>query len=389
MKGKIFIKKLNIFDIENKIFDAFNEVEDPRGDNKRHKFIDIIGIAICAITSGAESYNGIVEFAEASEEWLKMYFELPNGIPSHDTFNRVFSQIDPKQFQKSFNELMKELSSLVKGEIVSIDGKTLRGSSCDSSNQKAIHMVSAWANENQVVLGQIKTEDKSNEITAIPKLLELLELKNTIVTIDAMGTQKKIAEAIIEKEADYILALKKNQETLYDNVELFFDSIIKDEMKDVDVLKLISKEKNHGRIETRKYYLVNDISWLHNKEDWKNIKSIGMVERKRIIGEKETFERSYYITSVESIELFSKGVRQHWGIENKLHWVLDVSFNEDKCRARKNNSAENLAVLRHLSLNLLREEKTSKKSLNLKKLRCALDKSYLEKVIFNPLRGKE
>ena len=330
-----------------------------------------------------------MEFAEASEEWLKKYFELPNGIPSHDTFNRVFSQINPKQFQKCFNELMKELSSLVEGEIVSIDGKTLRGSSCNSSNQKAIHIVSAWANENQVVLGQIKTEDKSNEITAIPKLLELLELENTIVTIDAMGTQKKIAEAIIEEKADYILALKKNQETLYDNVELFFDSIIKNEIKGIDVFKLVTKEKNHGRIETRKYYLVNDISWLDNKDDWKNIKSIGMVERERIIGDKETFERSYYITSLEAIELFSKGVRQHWGIENKLHWVLDVSFNEDKCRARKNNSAENLAVLRHLSLNLLREEKTSKKSLNLKKLRCALDKNYLEKVIFNPLRGKE
>nr|WP_279221834.1 ISAs1 family transposase [Clostridium sp. JN-1] len=346
-------------------------------------------MAICAITSGAESYNGIVEFSEASEEWLRRYFELPNGISSHDTFNRVFSQIDPKQFQKCFNELIKELSNLVKGEIVSIDGKTLRGSSCGSSNQKAIHMVSAWANENQVVLGQIKTEDKSNEITAISKLLELLELKNTIVTIDAMGTQKKIAEAIIEKEADYILALKKSQGTLYNNVELFFDSIIKDEIKDVDVLKLITKEKNHGRIETRKYYLVNDISWLDNKGNRKNIKSIGMVERERIVGDKETFERSYYITSLESIELFSKDVRQHWGIENKLHWVLDVSFNEDKRRARKNNSAGNLAVLRHLSLNLLREEKTSKKSLNLKKLRCALDKSYLEKVIFNPLRGKE
>lgn len=283
---------------------------------------------------------------------------------------------------------MKELANLINGEIVSIDGKTLRGSSCDSSNQKAIHMVSAWANENQIVLGQIKTEDKSNEITAIPKLLELLELENTIVTIDAMGTQKKIADAIIEKKADYILALKKNHETFYNNVELFFDSIIKKEIKDVEVSELITKEKNHGRIETRKYYLVNDISWLDNKEDWKNIKSIGMVERERIIGDKETFERSYYITSLESIELFSKGVRQHWGIENKLHWVLDVSFNEDKCRARNNNSAENLAVLRHLALNLLREEKSSKKSLNLKKLRCALDKKYLEKVIFNPLRGK-
>jgi len=378
-----------MFDIESKIFDAFNEVEDPRrGDNKRHKFIDIIGIALCAITSGAESYNGIEEFAEASEEWLRKYFELPNGIPSHDTFNRVFSQIDPKQFQKSFNNLMQSLANLIDGEVVSIDGKTLRGSSCDSSNQKAIHMVSAWANENQVVLGQIKTEEKSNEITAIPKLIELLELENTIVTIDAMGTQKKIAETIIENKADYILALKKNQETLHDNVELFFDSIIKNEINDISVFKITTKEKDHGRIETRKYYLVNDISWLDNKENWKSIKSIGMVERKRVIGDKETFERSYYITSLESIESFSKGVRQHWGVENKLHWVLDVSFNEDKCRARKDNSAQNLAVLRHLALNLLREEKTSKKSLNLKKYKCALDKRYLEKVICTPLRGK-
>lgn len=378
-----------MFDIESIIFDAFNEVEDPRGDNKRHKFIDIIGIALCAVTSGMESYNEIEEFGESSEEWLKQYFELPNGIPSHDTFNRVFSQINPKQFQKCFNELMKNLADLVNGEVVSIDGKTVRGSSCNSSNKKSIHMVSAWANQNQVVLGQIKTDDKSNEITAIPKLIELLELKDTIVTIDAMGTQKKIAEVIIEKGADYVLALKENQKTLHDNVELFFDSILIDKITDIKVQNLTTHDKDHGRIETRKYFLVNEISWLDNKEDWKNIQSIGMVERKRIVGDKETFERSYYITSLESIELFSNAVRQHWGIENKLHWVLDVSFNEDKCRARKDNSAENLAVLRHLSLNLLRQEKTLKKSLNIKKVRCALDKKYLEKVIFDPLRGKE
>ena len=378
-----------MFDIESKIFDAFNEVEDPRGDNKRHKFIDIIGIALCAVTSGIESYNGIQEFGEASEEWLMQYFELPNGIPSHDTFNRIFSKINPKQFQKSFNEFMKNLADLVNGEIVSIDGKTLRGSSCNSSNQKAIHMVSAWANQNQVVLGQIKTDDKSNEITAIPKLIELLELKDTIVTIDAMGTQKKIAEVIIEKEADYVLALKENQKTLHDNVKLFFDSILRGDITDVEVQTLSTHDKDHGRIETRKYSLVNEISWLDNKENWKNIQSIGMVERKRIVGDKETFERSYYITSLESIKLFSNAVRQHWGIENKLHWVLDVCFNEDKCRARKDNSAENLAVLRHLALNLLRQEKTLKKSLNMKKIRCALDKKYLEKIIFDPLRGKE
>lgn len=378
-----------MFDIESIIFDAFNEVEDPRSDNKRHKFIDIIGIALCAVTSGMESYNEIEEFGESSEEWLRGYFELPNGIPSHDTFNRIFSKINPKQFQKCFNELMKNLADLINGEIVSIDGKTLRGSSCNSSNQKAIHMVSAWANQNQVVLGQIKTDDKSNEITAIPKLIELLELKDTIVTIDAMGTQKKIAEIIIENEADYVLALKENQKTLHDNVELFFDSISKRDITDIEVQTLTTHDKDHGRIETRKYFLVNEISWLDNKDDWKNIQSIGMVERKRIIGEKETFERSYYITSLESIKLFSNAVRQHWGIENKLHWVLDVSFNEDKCRARKDNSAENLAVLRHLALNLLRQEKTSKKSLNIKKIKCALDKNYLEKVIFEPLRGKE
>lgn len=250
-------------------------------------------------------------------------------------------------------------------------------------------MVSAWANQNQVVLGQIKTDDKSNEITAIPKLIELLELKDTIVTIDAMGTQKKIAEVIIEKEADYVLALKENQKTLHDNVELFFDSILRYKSTDIKVQTHTTHDKDHGRIETRKYFLVNEISWLDNKEDWRNIQSIGMVERKRIVGDKETFERSYYITSLESIELFSNAVRQHWGIENKLHWVLDVSFNEDKCRARKDNSAENLAVLRHLALNLLRQEKTLKKSLNIKKVKCALDKKYLEKVIFDPLRGKE
>lgn len=378
-----------MFEIEDTIFNIFNQVEDPRGDNKRHKLIDILGIAICAITSGSESFNEVEIFAEDSEEWLRKYFELPNGIPSHDTFNRVFSKIDPKQLQIAFNEFMKELAKLIYGEIVAIDGKTLRGSGSNNSNQKPIHMVSAWANHNKIVLGQIKTDEKSNEITAIPKLLELLEIKDTIVTIDAMGTQKKIAEAIIDKEADYVLALKRNQETLHHDVQLFFDSIMKDEMKDIKVDTITTHDKDHGRIEIRKYCLVSQIEWLENKDLWKNIKSIGMVERVRITDDKETSELSYYITSLDNVKLFSNAVRQHWGIENNLHWVLDVVFNEDKNMVRHPNSAQNLAVLRHLALNLLKKETTFNKSLKQKRYKCSLNKAYLEKVLLGPLRGEE
>lgn len=375
-----------MFEIDDKFSHIFNKVEDPRGDNKRHKFVDILGIALCAITSGSESYNAIETFAENREEWLRKYFELPNGIPSHDTFNRVFSQINPEQLQKSFNEFMKYLVTLIDGEIVAIDGKTLRGSACNSSNQKAIHMVSAWANHNKIVLGQIKTEEKSNEITAIPKLLELLELKNTIVTIDAMGTQKKIAQAIVDKEADYVLALKENQKTFHDDVKLFFESINNNDITDIKINTYLTHDKDHGRIEFRKYYLTDDIDWLENKDAWANLKSIGMVERTRIIEEKETFERSYYITSLDSIESFANAVRQHWGIENSLHWVLDVCFNEDKNKVHNQIAAQNLSVLRHLSLNLLRKETSCKKSLNQKRYTCSLNTSYLEKVLIGSLR---
>ncbi len=327
-------------------------------------------------------------FGQAKEEWLKKYLELPHGIPSHDTFSRVISCIKPDEFQECFIELMKHFTNVTDGEIVSIDGKTLRGSHDENTHTSVTHMVSAWANANQLVLGQVKTHEKSNEITAIPQLLKLLELKDTVVTLDAMGCQKSIAKNIVDKEADYILALKDNHKNLCTDTKLFFDSLLNNEFEDFTYQYHQTKEKDHGRIETRTYYLVNDIEWLECRTDWKNLNGIGMVESKRIVDDKESVERRYYITSLnDNVELFAKGVRKHWGIENKVHWVLDVSFNEDKCRIRKDHSAANLAVIRHISMNLLRKEKTFKGGIKTKKLKCGWEVEYLEKVIFTPLRG--
>jgi predicted transposase YbfD/YdcC len=279
--------------------------------------------------------------------------DLRNGIPSHDTFGRVFFLIEPEEFKQCFLSWIKEVSKITEGEIVAIDGKTLRGSYDKKSNKSAIHMISAWADANSLVLGQIKVDDKSNEITAIPKLIEILELKGCIVTIDAMGCQKKIAKKIIDKGADYILALKGNQGKLFEETINFFHDAEAINFDGIKQESYMTEDNNHGRKEIREYRLVTDISWLNNKEEWEGLKSIGTVISKRIIADKETIERRYYISSLTSeVERFADATRKHWGIENKLHWVLDVQLREDDCRIRKGNGAENFAILRHVALNL-------------------------------------
>ncbi len=360
----------------------FGTLTDPRTANKLHLLIDIITISICAVICGATAYEHIEEFGKDNFDWLDQFLELPNGIPSHDTLGRVFSMIDPREFQSSFMKWVEDVSQILKNEIVAIDGKTLRRSHDYPSGKKAIHMINAWATGSNIVLGQYKTEEKSNEITAIPLLLKMLDISGCIITIDAMGCQKKIASTIIEKKADYVLSLKENHPTMLKNTQLYMDDIIESGKKNIDYYYHETFDGDHGRIETRKYWVTSNIKLLQGKENWKNMRSIGVVERTREIGENISIEKHYYISSIESdVELFAKAVRNHWGIENGLHWTLDMAFREDECRIRKGNAPENFSVLRQMALNLLKSEQSFKGSINTKRLKAAWNRDYLKTVI--------
>ena len=360
----------------------FANLSDPRRDNKRHQLIDIITIAICAVISNADSFEHIAEFGRAKQQWLNRFLGLPHGIPSPDTFERVFARIDPKQFKRCFMQWIEAICDLTKGEVIAVDGKTLRRSHDKSDGKAAIHMVSAWACANGLVVGQIKTEDKSNEITAIPELLKMLQIKGCIVTIDAMGCQKAIAETIIEKKADYVFSLKGNHSLLHDDVKLFFQTQKETDFKDISNDYYESTDAEHGKIEIRRYWTTSDIDWLQNKENWRKLKTICMVERERQFDHKTECETSYYIGSIgDNAERFAHAVRSHWSIENSLHWVLDVSFREDESRIRKANAPENMAVLRHIALNMIKKETSLKKSIKSKRLRAGWDNDYLMKVL--------
>jgi predicted transposase YbfD/YdcC len=368
---------------DTSIVGHFAELPDPRIDRtKRHKLVDIITIAICSTLSLGEIWDAMEEFGQAHEQWLREFLELPNGIPSHDTFNRVFSHIDPDEFRTCFISWVKSLEPTFDGEIIAVDGKTVRGSRDKSNENKAIHMVSAWACHSSLVLGQLKTEEKSNEITAIPKLLDLLEIKGCVVSIDAMGCQKKIAAKIVEKHGDWVLSLKGNQSTFHQDVIAHFDSLNLDELHKNPRVFLQTQDKGHGRLETRRYYYLTDHSLTDYAQRWKGFKGIGMVESIRDDGKKVTTERRYFIASLQGdVKAFAKAVRSHWGIENSLHWVLDVSFSEDANRTRKGNRPENYSILRHIALNMLRQDTTSKKSIKLKRLRAGWDTAYLEQLL--------
>jgi predicted transposase YbfD/YdcC len=360
----------------------FSQITDPRRDNKRHKLVDIITIAICGVICNANSFEHIAEFGKAKYDWLKKFLELPHGIPSADTFERVFARIDPEEFKNSFMNWIKDISNLTKGEIVSIDGKTLRRSHDKSNGKSTIHMVSAWASANGIVIGQRKTDDKSNEITTIPELLRMLEIKGCIVTIDAMGCQTKIAETIVGKGADYVLSLKGNQGKLHENIKLFFQGHSKEDFKNPSFDFHETVDGDHGKIEIRRYWTTSDIDWLQGKENWKNLETICMVERERHFDEKIESETSYYIGSIKNdAGSFGHAIRSHWGIENSLHWVLDVSFREDESRIRKENAPENFAVLRHIALNMIKKETSLKKSIKSKRLRAGWNNDYLLKIL--------
>jgi predicted transposase YbfD/YdcC len=367
---------------DNGIKEHFSGITEPRQSNKRHQLLDIITIALCAIICGCDGWEQVEDFGEAKYEWFKTFLELPHGIPSHDTFGRVFSAIDPVEFQESFVNWMRAIQDATRGEVVSIDGKTLRRSHDRGGGQGPIHMVSAWASENQMVLGQVKTEAKSNEITAIPELLRLLDLAGCIVTIDAMGCQKAIAARILDQKADYVLALKGNQGRLYDDIDLFFQDARQSDFQDLNYGYHQTVDGDHGRIETRRYWTTSEIDWLPDKEKWKGLTTVAMVERERDINGSVTSETSYYITSLKNDpQKIADAVRRHWRVENCLHWVLDVAFREDDSRIRKDNAPENCAVLRHIALNLLKRENSKRRSIKTKRLRAGWDNQFLASVL--------
>ncbi len=366
------------------LFESLTVIKDPRVERTRlHSLIDILVIAMCAMICGAEDWEDMAEFGLAKQEWLATFLELENGIPSHDTFRRVFILLDTDELKVSFLEWIRSAVSLSQGSLVNIDGKNLRGSKSSVNGKKALNVVSAWASEQSVVLGQVKCQDKSNEITAIPELLQILELKGCIVTIDAIGCQKQIVKQIALKEADYVISLKGNQGTLHKEVKDYLDWAERIKFKEIEFDYCSTLEKGHGRIEKRRCWVTQEIDWLEEKAEWANLQSVIMVEAKReVIGGEKTVERRYFISSLAANAAEAlRCVRGHWAIENELHWCLDIGFREDDCRTRTGNAAENLATLRHLGLNLLKQEKSSKRGIKGKRKKAGWDESYLLKVL--------
>ena len=358
------------------LIEHFSKLEDPRVDrNKKHELIDVIVLCVCAVLSGAEGWCDIEEFGRTKLDWLRRYVPLANGIPVDDTIARIISALSVSGFQECFLSWMEDVVKLSDGEIIALDGKTHRRSHDRKRGVKALHMVSAWACRNGVVLGQVKTQEKSNEIVAVPELLGKLELKGCIVTLDAMGCQRTIAKQVKEGGGDYVLALKRNQPGLDRAVREYFEVAEDEDWVGSQIAHEATSEEGHGRIEHRNYFLSTDLSSLSGVEKWKGLKAFGMVESERHSGGRVSFEQRYFITSLGDVKLFQQAVRSHWGIENKLHWRLDVMFREDESRIRRGNGPHNIGVIRHMAMNLLKREKT-KISYRRKRIRAALNDDF-------------
>jgi len=372
------------------VLECFEGLSDPRMDRtRRHKLIDIFVIGLCSVLTIGEGFTDMECFGRAHEEWFRGFLELPNGIPSHDTFNRVFSAIEPRRFMECFAQWVEGICTALKGEHVAIDGKSLRRAA--DSGQALPHIVSAFASDNGLVLGQVKVDDKSNEITAIPELLRVLALKGCVVTIDAIGCQKQIAAQIIDKGADYVLALKGNQELTLKEFTAYFDYVLSADHKGALPEKKAkpgtmsffqSAEKGHGRLDVRRYWQSTDIAWFKDGSLWKGLRGVGMVESERTINSNRSVERRYYLSSLPlDAQSFARAVRAHWGIENTLHWSLDVTFREDQSRARARHAAQNLAILRRMAVNLIKKDKTTNLSIRQKRMLAAMKYDYLKQLL--------
>lgn len=374
----MIINTLCVLETTNELRSIFSQIDDPRSDiNKLHKLEDILLIGIISVICAADTWKNMETYAKAKEGFLRSFLVLPNGIPSDDTFNRVFSSIDSEQFEACFVDWVSRLVNLTDGEVIPIDGKTIRGAK-SNGKKSPFHMVSAWATNNNLVLGQVKVSEKSNEITAIPKLLELITVKGCTVTIDAMGCQQEIARKIIKEEANYILAVKENQKQLHQDIvdEFRFG-------KDIQID--LSEDLDHGRIETRKCSVITDFKFIENIEEWTGLKSIIKIESIREFKNSdkptETATRYYISSLLTQAKELQRAIRLHWGIENKLHWVLDVAFSEDASRKRVGNASQNFSILSKVALNLLKNETSERQGIKGKRLKAAYDQNYLLKVL--------
>jgi predicted transposase YbfD/YdcC len=363
---------------------AFARLKDPRMNRtKRHSLGDILAIAISAIICGADGWVQVEEFGDCKKKWFKTFLDLPNGIPSHDTFGRVFAALDPKAFEECFMKWIADLTTASAGRLIAIDGKTIRRSLDSANGKAAIHMVNAWCAANHMVLGQLATDAKSNEITAIPELLKLLDINGAVITIDAAGCQKKIAERIVDQGGHYILQLKGNQGSLHDETVMLFDQCLTDDCRGVAYSTARTIDKGHGRIEERRIWATSEVNWFAEKGKWKNLRSLIRVQAKRMIGEKTSTEFRYYISDLpaDNASGLLAYIRGHWGVENTLHWSLDINFREDERRIRQGHAAENFARLSRIALNLLKAQTKHKVGIKTKRLCCGWDHDYLLKVL--------
>ena len=375
----------SIDEIQNNLLGYVEEIEDPRVQRtQKHILKEILAIAILAVIAGSQGWEDMENYGIAKQEWLSKFLELPHGIPSDDTFRRVFERIDPESLQKCLEKWVNSIMNSIQGEIIPIDGKTLRGSYDRNKGQSALHTVTAWASQQRLVLGQVKVEDHSNEITAIPALLELLDIEGAIITIDAMGTQTKIVEQIRDQKADYILTLKANHPTLLAEVKQWFTDTQTQGWGSIDHDYYKTVTKGHNRTEKRYVWAipVAAMGGLYQQEQWSGLQTIVVVERIRHLWNKTTHDIQFYLTSLPpNAQFLCHAIRTHWSIENNLHWTLDVTFREDQCRIRSEYSPQNFALLRRLALNVLHQEKTFKRSLRQKMKQAAMNNNYMMTVL--------
>ncbi len=375
--------------------DVFGSVTDPRvARTRRHNLLDILFIALCAMISGAEDYVTMAEYGRIKLNWFNKLLELPGGIPSHDTFRRVFALLDPQQLETclvSWSEQLRIRTGIKGEEVIALDGKALRHSFDNALGVGSIHIVSAWASCARLCLAQVKVAEKSNEITAVPVLLKMLDIEDCIVTADALNCQTAIAEQITQQGGVFVLALKDNHRNLFNDAKLFVEHAAKNKYAELTTRTITTTDKGHGRIETRKYRLIDlpgGIAWDEERRAWPGLKSIGIAECTRQTGGTTTTETRYYLTAIQagppkSARRFARASRYHWGIENSLHWRLDVCFNEDNCRVHKDHGPQNLAVMRHIALNLLGRDTTTKAGTKTRRLKAGWSEEYLEHLLMN------